>query len=195
MPVAKFDPVDGAALVERHRVTALLGPPALYQYLLEAVDQGHDLSSLHVGIVGTASVPTALIERIRDSLDLERIVDAYGLTEGGVVAITSEDDSVEVMSTTSGRALTDVEIRTVDDDGNDTPLGEPGEIVLRSYGSRLAAGNRPELAPRAPTATAGSAPATSAPSTPRATSRSSTSPVRNQPSASRAAAASSGWSQ
>ena len=119
VPVARFDPVDGAALVERHRVTALLGPPALYQYLLDAVDQGRDLSSLRVGIVGTASVPTALIERIRDGLGLERIVNAYGLTEGGVVAMTRDDDTVEVMSTTSGRALPDVEIRTVDDDGND----------------------------------------------------------------------------
>ena len=146
VPVAKFDPVDGAALVERHRVTALLGPPALYQYLLEAVDQGRDLSSLRVGIVGTASVPTALIERIRDGLDLERIVNAYGLTEGGVVAMTREDDSVEVMSTTSGRALTGVEIRTVDDDGNDTPLGEPGEIVLRSYAIALGYWDQPELA-------------------------------------------------
>ena len=146
VPVAKFDPVDGAELVERHRVTALLGPPALYQYLLEAIDQGRDLSSLRVGIVGTASVPTALIERIRDGLDLERIVNAYGLTEGGVVAMTREDDSVEVMSTTSGRALTGVEIRTVDDDGNDTPLGEPGEIVLRSYAIALGYWDQPELA-------------------------------------------------
>ncbi len=146
VPVARFDPVDGATLVERHRVTALLGPPALYQYLLEAVDQGRDLSSLRVGIVGTASVPTALIERIRDGLALDRIVNAYGLTEGGVVAMTRDDDTVEVMSTTSGRALPGVEIRTVDDDGNDTARGEPGEIVVRSYAVALGYWDQPELA-------------------------------------------------
>ena len=146
VPVARFDPVDGATLVERHRVTALLGPPALYQYLLEAVDQGRDLSSLRVGIVGTASVPTALIERIRDGLALDRIVNAYGLTEGGVVAMTRDDDTVEVMSTTSGRALPGVEIRTVDDDGNDAARGEPGEIVVRSYAVALGYWDQPELA-------------------------------------------------
>jgi len=146
VPVARFDPVDGAALVEQHGVTALLGPPALYQYLLEAVDRGSDLSSLRIGIVGTASVPTALIERIRDGLDLERIVNAYGLTEGGVVAMTRDDDSVEVMSTTSGRALPDVEIRTVDDDGNDTAPGVPGEIVVRSYAVALGYWDHPEIA-------------------------------------------------
>ena len=73
------------------------------------------------------------------------------------------------MSTTSGRALTGVEIRTVDDDGNDTPLGEPGEIVLRSYAIALGYWDQPELAAAAVTPMAGSAPATSAPSTPRAT--------------------------
>ena len=145
VPVARFDPIDGAALIERHRVTALLGPPALYQYLLEAVERGADLSSLRIGIVGTASVPTELIERIRDGLDLERIVNAYGLTEGGTVAMTREDDTVDVMSKTSGRPLPDVEIRTVDDDGNDTPVGVPGEILVRSYGLALGYWGQPEL--------------------------------------------------
>src|SRR4051794_27411604 len=145
VPVARFDPVDGAALVERHRVTALLGPPALYQHLLEAADQGCDLSSLRVGIVGTASVPTALIERIRDGLALDRIVNAYGLTEGGVVAMTRDDDTVDVMSRTSGHALPDVELRIADDDGHDVPTGEPGEILVRSYALALDYWGEPEL--------------------------------------------------
>jgi acyl-CoA synthetase (AMP-forming)/AMP-acid ligase II len=149
VPVARFDPVDGAALVERHRVTALLGPPALYQHLLEAASGGADLSSLRVGIVGTASVPTELIERIRDGLGLDRIVNAYGLTEGGVVAMTRDDDTVDVMSRTSGRALPDVELRIAgdDDDGGDgdVPTGEPGEILVRSYALALDYWGEPEV--------------------------------------------------
>jgi acyl-CoA synthetase (AMP-forming)/AMP-acid ligase II len=95
--------------------------------------------------VGTASVPTELIERIRDGLGLERIVNAYGLTEGGVVAMTRADDPLAVMSKTSGRPLPDVELRIVDGDGHAVGAGEPGEIVVRSYALALDYWGQPEL--------------------------------------------------
>ena len=42
-------------------------------------------------------------------------------------------DDPEVIATTSGRAIPDVEVRIVDPDGEETPRGEPGEIVVRGY--------------------------------------------------------------
>jgi acyl-CoA synthetase (AMP-forming)/AMP-acid ligase II len=43
------------------------------------------------------------------------------------------DDDPEVIATTSGRAIDDVEVRVVDDDGREVPRGAPGEIVVRGY--------------------------------------------------------------
>jgi acyl-CoA synthetase (AMP-forming)/AMP-acid ligase II len=44
-----------------------------------------------------------------------------------------QGDAPEVISNSSGRAIPDVEVRIVDDAGNDVPTGEPGEIVVRGY--------------------------------------------------------------
>jgi acyl-CoA synthetase (AMP-forming)/AMP-acid ligase II len=43
------------------------------------------------------------------------------------------DDDPETIATTSGRAIPDVEVLVVDDDGDEVPRGEPGEVVIRGY--------------------------------------------------------------
>jgi acyl-CoA synthetase (AMP-forming)/AMP-acid ligase II len=43
------------------------------------------------------------------------------------------DDDPETISTTSGRAIPDVEVRIVNDEGGEVPRGEPGEVVIRGY--------------------------------------------------------------
>jgi acyl-CoA synthetase (AMP-forming)/AMP-acid ligase II len=43
------------------------------------------------------------------------------------------DDDPETIATTSGRAIPDVEVLVVDDDGAEVPRGEPGEVVVRGY--------------------------------------------------------------
>ena len=37
------------------------------------------------------------------------------------------------ISSTSGRAIPDIEVAVVDDDGDEVPRGEPGEVVVRGY--------------------------------------------------------------
>ena len=43
------------------------------------------------------------------------------------------DDDPETIATTAGRAIPDVEVLVVDDDGDEVPRGEPGEVVVRGY--------------------------------------------------------------
>src|SRR5262249_24869602 len=57
-----------------------------------------------------------------------RVVMSYGLTDVGVPIASPQDDRCPG---SSGRALPDWEIRLVDDDDEDVPVGEVGEIVLR----------------------------------------------------------------
>jgi acyl-CoA synthetase (AMP-forming)/AMP-acid ligase II len=84
-------------------------------------------------MIGATSVPAQLVHRVRQELHVPGILSAYGLTENHALAtLTEPDDPAEVVATTAGRPIRDVELRTVDDDGNDVPAGEPGEILLRS---------------------------------------------------------------
>jgi acyl-CoA synthetase (AMP-forming)/AMP-acid ligase II len=43
------------------------------------------------------------------------------------------DDDPETIAKTSGRAILDVEVRLIDDDGNDVDPGQPGEVLVRGY--------------------------------------------------------------
>jgi acyl-CoA synthetase (AMP-forming)/AMP-acid ligase II len=43
------------------------------------------------------------------------------------------DDDPETISTSSGRAIPDTELRVVDDTGAEVPRGQPGEVVVRGY--------------------------------------------------------------
>ncbi len=73
------------------------------------------------------------------------------------------DDDPETIATTSGGPIPDVEVRIVDDDGDEVPAGEPGEIVVRGYNVMSGYFDDPEAdRGRRSTPTAGCTPATSA---------------------------------
>ncbi|WP_334143234.1 FadD3 family acyl-CoA ligase [Rhabdothermincola sp.] len=134
-PQAVFDVPETMTRIERDRITMLPGPPTLYQSILNHPDVGTtDLSSLRLAVTGAASIPVELIVRMRDELKLESVITAYGLTEAcGVVTACRAGDDPETIATTSGRAIPDVEVRCVDDDGIEVARGEPGEVVVRGY--------------------------------------------------------------
>jgi acyl-CoA synthetase (AMP-forming)/AMP-acid ligase II len=135
LPVLSFDLDAVLAQIERDRVTMLPGAPALYQSLLSHPRrERHDLSSLRLAVTGAAPVPVTLVNRMREELAFETVVTAYGLTETcGTVTICRPDDPAEIISGTSGRAMDGVEVRIVDAEGSDVPVGDPGEIWVRGY--------------------------------------------------------------
>ncbi|GAA2902216.1 FadD3 family acyl-CoA ligase [Streptosporangium fragile] len=132
MPIRVFGPELLAALIRDRRITILAGPPTLFHRLLEETDVGDH--ALRVAICGAASVPPELVRRLTEQIGLERVINAYGLMEGTVVAMTRADDPVEVVASSAGRPVPGMEVRIVGDDGLDVPAGERGEVLVRGYG-------------------------------------------------------------
>jgi acyl-CoA synthetase (AMP-forming)/AMP-acid ligase II len=135
VPQAVFDIPQAMANVAEHRITALPGPPAIYQTFLNHPDLDlEQMGTLRLAVTGAAPVPVELIERMERELGFETVVTAYGLTETcGIVTVCRPDDPPELISASSGRAIPGVEVRIVDDAGTEVPRGEPGEIVVRGY--------------------------------------------------------------
>jgi acyl-CoA synthetase (AMP-forming)/AMP-acid ligase II len=131
--------------VERERITVLPGPPALYQSLLDSPASSHFLSSLRLAVTGAAVVPVQLVERLRDEVGCEVVLTAYGLTEStGMATMCRPEDDPVLIATTSGRAIADVEVRTVRPDGSQCDTGEVGEVVIRGYNVMLGYLDDPE---------------------------------------------------
>lgn len=83
---------------------------------------------------GAAAVPPASIARIRDEFGIKSVMTGYGLTETcGTVTLTDQEDGPEIVARYCGKMLPGVEVRCVDLQNNEVPLGEPGEVVVGGY--------------------------------------------------------------
>jgi|TARA_R100000501_G_scaffold17919_1_gene34980 acyl-CoA synthetase (AMP-forming)/AMP-acid ligase II len=135
MPVASFDASGILSRVASAGVTVLPGPPTIFQSLLDAPDRAsHDLSSLRLAVTGAASVPPTLIRRMRDELGISDVLTAYGLTEAcGVVSATHSGDPPELVANSCGTPIPGVEVKLVDPEDNEVPVGQPGELLVRGF--------------------------------------------------------------
>jgi acyl-CoA synthetase (AMP-forming)/AMP-acid ligase II len=132
LPEPVFD-VDGVlARVAAEGITVLPGAPTIYQAILDHPGRdAYDLSSLRVAVTGAADIPVELIRRIFDELPFSVVVTGYGLTEGGTASATAPDDEPETIANTVGRPRPGFELRIVDGDDGEVPVGETGEVLLR----------------------------------------------------------------
>ena len=116
-------------LIERERVTVLPGVPFHYQLMAEAPG-GADLSSLRLCF----SAGTALARETFDAFGEKfgvLVRQLYGSTETGVLAANLDDDPVATFASV-GRAIGDVDVQVVDEDGVPLPAGEVGEVTIAS---------------------------------------------------------------
>ncbi|MGP3928496.1 AMP-binding protein [Nonomuraea sp. KM88] len=144
VPVPLFTPDALMSLISSERASVLAGPPTLFHRLLDELDRGSwDVSSLRVAICGAAAVPSALITRMVERVGLERMINAYGLMEGTVVSMTRAGDPIDVIANTTGRPVPGIEVKIVDDDGEEVAPGERGEILQRGYGVMRGYWNEP----------------------------------------------------
>lgn len=134
-PLAMFDPEDVMRRIQTDRITVMPGAPTIFQTLLEHEKRGeYDISSLRVATTGAAMIPVDLIRRMNEDLGIDDVFSAYGLTEStGVVSLCQKGDDFETIATTCGRPLPGTELRIVDDNGNELPNGEEGEIWVRGF--------------------------------------------------------------
>lgn len=135
IPVPMFDVPTVLKIVNREKITALPGPPTLYLSILNHPERNNfDLSTLRLAVTGSAAVPVEMIRRMRQELTFTVILTAYGLTEStGTITMCRADDDPLTISTTSGRAISDVEVRVVDQNNLEVARGMAGEIICRGY--------------------------------------------------------------
>lgn len=127
-----FDPAGFLDLVEQHEIQRATLVPAMVQLLLAQPLEDRDLSSL--SYVGTGAAPLAdeTAEEFERRAPGVAVLQGYGCTESSTFV------SMEIPSArrrgTVGRPIPGVGVRIVDDEGEDVPPGQPGEVIVRSAG-------------------------------------------------------------
>jgi long-chain acyl-CoA synthetase len=141
--VERFDPVEALALIQRHGVTVLFGAPPMFSAWLALPETSSQaMSSVRLAVSGAAPLPAVVFEGFRDRFGVT-IWEGYGLTECAP-AVTSNAMGNVAKPGSIGLPLPGIEIRLVDENGEDAEEDDPGEIWVK--GPNVFAGywNRPE---------------------------------------------------
>lgn len=130
--------------IERERATYAGGVPAQWSLLLLDPElERFDLSSLRVGAIGGAPFTPELVRGIRGRFGVE-LVTRYSCTETAVGTGSRPGDDEERLATTVGRASAIVDLRIVDEQRRPVPVGEVGEVAIRSPAVMVGYWNDPE---------------------------------------------------
>jgi acyl-CoA synthetase (AMP-forming)/AMP-acid ligase II len=132
LPVDVFNPVEVMQILEREKCDSVLLIPAMGNFLLQIPDlDKYDTSSLKAWFSGAAILPTQLRKRIRQAFPHVRIFDCFGQTESGALVSILRHSDAERKVASVGTALPCVEIRVVDGQDREVPVGQVGEAVYR----------------------------------------------------------------
>jgi acyl-CoA synthetase (AMP-forming)/AMP-acid ligase II len=140
----QFEAGEWMELVEREKANRAMMVPTMLKQLMEHPDfQKHDLSSLRVITYGAAPMPLEVITKALDVFPGVSFINAFGQTETAstITSLTPEDHVISGSGeerdrklkrlSSIGKAMSDVEMKVVDEGGNELPPGEVGEIIAR----------------------------------------------------------------
>jgi long-chain acyl-CoA synthetase len=139
----RFDAGQVLEIVQRDRVTVFMGVPTMYNALLNHPERERfDASSLRVCVSGGASLPVELLHGFEEAFGCS-ILEGYGLSETSPVA-SFNHPGAERKPGSIGTPVDGVEMKLVDPDGDDVPLGEVGEILIRGHNVMKGYWRKPE---------------------------------------------------
>ncbi|WP_176593342.1 class I adenylate-forming enzyme family protein [Sphingobium sp. EM0848] len=140
---ADFDAERALRLLIEEKVQIFGGVPTFWERIAACPGFAEaDLSHIKWAAVGGARVPLALLETWRSKGVILRQL--YGLTEaGGNSSVMPASEAVEHPEQ-CGRGGIFTKHRIVDENGEDVPVGTPGEIILRGPGVMIGYWNNPE---------------------------------------------------
>jgi cyclohexanecarboxylate-CoA ligase len=143
-----WDPEEALAIIQRQRITFMVGPPTFFVGLMAAPGFSRErVASLRLVSGGGAGVTPAFAEDAADRLGAV-VKRTYGSTEAPSVTTWRPGDPPAMARESDGRAGDDVEVRIVDPEtGRPFSPSQSGEVWLR--GPEVFAGYLDEDATRA----------------------------------------------
>jgi long-chain acyl-CoA synthetase len=119
--------------INKYKPTLFMGVPTMYNAINSHPDIGkYDVKSIRACISGSAALPLA-VKQTFEGLTGGKLVEGYGLTESAVATHCNPMYGKNIEGSI-GMPLPDIEARIVDlDDGTrEMPVGEIGELILKS---------------------------------------------------------------
>jgi long-chain acyl-CoA synthetase len=130
--IPRFDPGKALEVIDRDRVTIFEGVPTMYHAILHHPERDqHDTSHLRLCISGGSALPVEVLKGFEEAFGC-KILEGYGLSETSPVASFNHPER-ERKPGSIGTPIEGVEMKVVDDDGNEVEQGEVGEIAIKGH--------------------------------------------------------------
>ena len=128
----KWDPERALELIERERVTNFGGVPAMVWQVLDSPDFAkRDTSSVKSISYGGAPAPPELVKRIKEHFPVGLPSNGYGLTETSSVTTMNTGEDYVRKPESVGPPVPVCDVKVMDDDGEEVPAGEVGELWIK----------------------------------------------------------------
>jgi long-chain acyl-CoA synthetase len=138
-----FEPRKFMQGIQEHKANTMASVPTMLSMILNHPDNPNfDLSSLEEVICGAAPLPVELAQEFMRRYNC-RVREIYGMTENAGIA-TANRPSDAYRPGSCGRPYKGVDLKIVDDSGNEVPTGQRGEVVTRGPATMKGYHNRPE---------------------------------------------------
>ena len=129
----RFDPNKVFQLMDSENITVFSGVPTMFWAMLrskiESVNMVKVAKNLQTVISGGDSLPVEIFNNFKTKYNIE-ITEGYGMTEGSPV-VTFSHKNLPLKPGSIGTALWGIEIKLVNDKGNEVENGEIGEIAFK----------------------------------------------------------------
>ena len=139
-PTEAFNPMASLQAVQEEKATGLYGVATMFAAELELMAQGkiknEGFENLRTGIAAGSSVPSVLMGKLHEKLNLKGLTICYGMTETSPVSfMTRPDDPMEKRLDSVGQLMPHVSAKVVSEQDHTTilPVGQKGELVIAGY--------------------------------------------------------------
>lgn len=127
--VERFDPITALETFAKHQVSVVPGAPQIWSAFAQLPGLATEsFEGIRIALTGAAKMPEGITKFFQERFGLN-IYEGYGLTEASPVVSMSVGHEFKVGSV--GRVLPGVEVRLVDESGEDSLSGDAGELWVR----------------------------------------------------------------
>ncbi|HER27573.1 MAG TPA: long-chain fatty acid--CoA ligase, partial [Rhodospirillales bacterium] len=135
-------PTNLKAVFEKYKITVFPAVNTLFAALLKEPWFTRDIARhMTLCVAGGTALQESVANTWREKFDIA-IYQGYGLTESSCALTFMPQDRVKTNSI--GVPLPDIGIQIVDDDGNEVPIGESGELIAKGPNIMKGYLNRPD---------------------------------------------------
>ncbi|MDD3654220.1 MAG: benzoate-CoA ligase family protein [Desulfotomaculaceae bacterium] len=127
-------PANLIEVVKKYRPTIYYGVPTSYMGLLALIDKGadYDFSSVRAFVSAGEALPRVVFDRWKELFGIE-ILDGLGSSDVGTIYLSATPGNVKPGSL--GKLLSNYEGKLCDEDGNEVPRGEAGNLWVKCEGT------------------------------------------------------------